>query len=87
MPSAAAIAWPGGGKIDFVRWSEIPERFIANALFPLHAQRVSVAPVDARADVLLAGKERDHGRAAAAVRLRLASRLTGSDLTVYSGSG
>ena len=81
------IARLGGEKIDFVRWSEIPEPFIENALSPFRVQTISLDPICRRANVLLAQGEPELVRADDAVRLRLASTLTGWDLTVISRSG
>lgn len=76
----------GGEKIDIVRWNENPETFIRNALSPAELMKVDLHPEGKRAEItvsddqflLTVGKREQN--------VRLASRLTGWTLEVFSAS-
>lgn len=75
-----------GEKIDIVRYSDKPEELIKNALVPAKVIKVIVKPQGKRAEVVVPDNQLSLAIGKRGVNVKLAHRLTGYHLDVFSES-
>ena len=73
-----------GEKIDIVRWDESPEALIANALKPAEIKEIVLDEGSKRAEVLVSEDQLSLAIGKRGQNVRLASKLSGWDIDVYS---
>ena len=75
-----------GEKIDIVRYSDKPEELIKNALVPAKVVKVILKPQGKRAEVVVPDNQLSLAIGKRGVNVKLAHRLTGYHLDVFSES-
>ena len=73
-----------GEKIDIVRWDESPEVLITNALKPAEIKEIVLDEKSKRAEVLVSEDQLSLAIGKRGQNVRLASKLSGWDIDVYS---
>ena len=75
-----------GEKIDIVRYSDKPEELIKNALLPAKVLKVVIKPQGKRAEVVVPDNQLSLAIGKRGINVKLAHRLTGYNLDVFSES-
>ncbi len=73
-----------GEKIDIVRWDESPEGLITNALKPAEIKEIVLDEKTKRAEVMVSDDQLSLAIGKRGQNVRLASKLSGWDIDVYS---
>lgn len=76
----------GGEKIDIIEWSEDPAYFIANALSPAKVLDVTTSPERRSAKVMVPDDQLSLAIGKGGQNVRLAAKLTGWKIDVYSSA-
>ncbi len=74
----------GGEKIDIVRWNEVPELFIRNALSPSEIDHIEFDRANQRARVIVPDDQLSLAIGRKGQNVRLSSRLTGWNLDIMT---
>ena len=74
----------GGEKIDIVRWNEVPELFIRNALSPSEIDHIEFDRNNQRARVIVPDDQLSLAIGRKGQNVRLSSRLTGWNLDIMT---
>lgn len=77
----------GGEKIDIVKWSEEPEKYIAASLSPSDVVSVAVDEASKSAEVIVPDSQLSLAIGKAGQNARLAAKLTGWKIDIKSESG
>jgi N utilization substance protein A len=75
-----------GEKVDIIRWSEDPKRFVAEALAPAAVEHVEIHEADHSAFVTARDDQLSLAIGKAGQNVRLAARLTGWKIDIRSES-
>lgn len=71
-----------GEKVDIIRWDEVPENMIRNALKPAEAKEIQITAGEKRAKVLVAKDQLSLAIGKGGQNVRLAARLTGWNIDI-----
>ncbi len=74
----------GGEKIDIIRWSDTPELLIGNSLKPAEVSEIFLYAKTRRAEVIVADDQLSLSIGRRGQNVRLASKLCGWEIDVYS---
>lgn len=75
-----------GEKIDIVRWDESPDMYLQNALRPAELLMINLDYEAHRAQVFVEEDQLSLAIGRRGMNVRLAAKLTGWDITLYSGT-